>query len=355
MSKELIPIETPNLPELFSPGGLNEIVAKIEKDARSLVPDMKTAKGRAAIKSTAAKVASSKVYLDGLGKDFVSGLKEQAKAVDEVRRNMRDRLDALKEEVRRPLTEWENAEKSRVENLQLRLINLRQIPGLAAEEQTSAGVSKWIDKLGEYAADDSWEEFQTEAGEAHDAVAFKLGELLRRITEQEEAAAKAEQERREREEKERKAREERIAREAAERAKRAAEEVARKAAEDARLKEERKRKEAEDEARRKIEDEKRKREEAEAAVKRAERERIEAERRQQEALENERMRIKEERLAKEREERARAEDREHRRRINGEIVAALMDTDGAGLAEQAAKNVVASIAKGEVPHIKITY
>lgn len=51
------------------------------------------------------KVARSKTYIDNAGKDLVAELKALPKQIDESRRIVRERLDALKDEVRRPLTE----------------------------------------------------------------------------------------------------------------------------------------------------------------------------------------------------------------------------------------------------------
>ncbi|MDM3203016.1 hypothetical protein OGV58_13485 [Citrobacter sp. Cf097] len=92
---------------------LEPIIEKIEKEARSLVPDVSTKKGRDAIASMAHKVARSKTYIDNAGKDLVAELKALPKQIDESRRIVRERLDALKDEVRRPLTEWE-AEQERI-------------------------------------------------------------------------------------------------------------------------------------------------------------------------------------------------------------------------------------------------
>ncbi|WP_370622339.1 hypothetical protein NMD09_18435 [Citrobacter portucalensis] len=92
---------------------LDPIIEKIEKEARSMVPDVSTKKGRDAIASMAHKVARSKTYIDNAGKDLVAELKALPKQIDESRRIVRERLDALKDEVRRPLTEWE-AEQERI-------------------------------------------------------------------------------------------------------------------------------------------------------------------------------------------------------------------------------------------------
>ena len=124
MSNDLIPLENPNVPALFTPGGLSEILSKIEEDALALVPDLSTAKGRDAIASTAARVARSKTYLDGLGKDYVAQLKDLPRKIDAERKAMRDRLDALRDKVRAPLTEWEEAEHEKAALTERLIINL---------------------------------------------------------------------------------------------------------------------------------------------------------------------------------------------------------------------------------------
>lgn len=111
---ELAVIEKSNAMTIFTQeDNLEKIVEEIEKTARSLVADVNTAKGRDAIRSNAANVARSKTLIDNAGKDLVAELKALPKQIDESRRKMRDRLDALKDEVRKPLTEWE-AEQERI-------------------------------------------------------------------------------------------------------------------------------------------------------------------------------------------------------------------------------------------------
>lgn len=109
----LIPIPNADPTVLFEPNGLEHIIERIEAEARSLVPDLSTAASRRQIASNAARVASSKTYLDSLGKDYVAKLKELPKVVDAERRRMRERLDALRDEVRAPLTEFEQREQAK--------------------------------------------------------------------------------------------------------------------------------------------------------------------------------------------------------------------------------------------------
>ncbi|UQQ40007.1 hypothetical protein MUY32_13215 [Enterobacter roggenkampii] len=111
---DLVVIEKKNAMAVFTNNDqLDPLIEAIEKEARSLVPDVTTKKGRDAIASMAHKVTRSKTYIDNAGKDLVAELKALPKQIDESRRVVRERLDALKDEVRRPLTEWE-AEQERI-------------------------------------------------------------------------------------------------------------------------------------------------------------------------------------------------------------------------------------------------
>lgn len=111
---DLVVIEKKNAMAVFTNNDqLDPLIEAIEKEARSLVPDVTTKKGRDAIASMAHKVARSITYIDNAGKDLVAELKALPKQIDESRRVVRERLDALKDEVRRPLTEWE-AEQDRI-------------------------------------------------------------------------------------------------------------------------------------------------------------------------------------------------------------------------------------------------
>lgn len=115
MNTEITIIEPSSALKVFtSPGELDPILEKIAQEAKSIVPDVSTAKGRKEIASIAYRVAQSKTYIDGLGKSLVDEYKELPRKIDASRKAARDFLDALKEEVRAPLTEWE-AEQERIE------------------------------------------------------------------------------------------------------------------------------------------------------------------------------------------------------------------------------------------------
>ena len=349
--KDLIPIDNPNPSALFVPGGLETILERIEADARSLVPDITTVKGRSAIAGLAAKVAKAKTYLDGMGKDLTADLKRQTGAVDAERKAMRERLDALKAEVRRPLDEWEQAEIDRVEAIRRRMTEfyLSLLDG-----HSSSVLSEWISETDAIAVDDSWAEFQGEAQAAKEACLYRLTQARDAALHREATAARIAAEAEAARAKAQAEREERIAREAAERATREAQDRAR--AEAARAEQDRialSRKQAEAiAAHQKAAQEAERR--ARDAEDRAKREAAMARARAEVAVEQEQARAAAARLAQEREDAKRAADQAHRERVHAEIVEdlerELTPLEGMGWAAG-----VDVIAAGRIRHLRITY
>ena len=101
-----------------------DLLIKRVREAAILVPDLSTGKSRQEIASMSGKVSSSKVVLEKLGKGLVDGEKEliaaRLKRIDGInasRNKIKTELDALRDEVRAPLTQWEKdqaAEKARI-------------------------------------------------------------------------------------------------------------------------------------------------------------------------------------------------------------------------------------------------
>ena len=94
--------------------GIQDLFDRMAEQARSIVPDVTTKKGRDAIASQAYKVSKSKTAVDNHGKDLVAGIKAQAAVIDRDRKAWRDQCDALRDEIRKPLDDWEQAENDRV-------------------------------------------------------------------------------------------------------------------------------------------------------------------------------------------------------------------------------------------------
>lgn len=329
---ELVVIEKKNAMAVFTNNDqLDPLIELIEKEARSLVPDVTTKKGRDAIASMAHKVARSKTYIDNAGKDLVAELKALPKQIDESRRVVRERLDALKDEVRRPLTEWE-AEQERIK----------------AEEAMNALHAEALEM------NIKFDQELAAKFEADHEMALLMDKDIDR--ERADKAAEAERQRIAREEEIKRQAEEKAKREAAEKAQREIDAAAAREREAILAKEraERERIEAQQRAER----------EQREAAERAEREKqaaVEAERRkaQEEAdrIRREAEQREQARLAEEKrkaDEHARREaDVKHRKTVGTEIVKALLANTS--LTRDQAIEVLTAIKDGNIPHTGISY
>lgn len=331
MANELVVIEKSTALEVFkSSDSVEDIIRKVEQEVNSFIPDVSTAKGRKEIASLAYKVAQSKTYLDGLGKDLVAELKEIPKLIDANRRTVRERFDTLRDKVRQPLTEWE-AEQERIE----------------AEKQMLA----WHEEALEMNA--AFDKALAERIESDHEIALLMNEKFDRDL----AEAKAEAER------QRIAREEELKKQAAEQARLEAEQKAQQEIEAAAQREREAKEAAERAEREKQEAIQRAEQEAKEAKEKAERDAKEAqeraEREKQAAIEAERkkaLKAEQSRLAEEerkrQEDAKRQEDKEHRRVINREVLQALVSN---GFDEKLATEFIKLVASNQIPHMTMNY
>ncbi|ENI5708806.1 hypothetical protein ACRZQ9_000516 [Aeromonas salmonicida] len=332
---QLVVIEPTAAVTLFTEGdGIDAMLADIRKQAASLVPDITTAKGRKEIASVAYAVAKTKTYLDGLGKDLTAQYKAIPARIDANRKVIRDTLDALKDEVRAPLTQYEEAEAARVEALQARLARLNELGSAASVEIAATDLQIMLLEVEQTALDDSWQEMLPQATVAKELATKRLGETLATRKKYEAEQAELEELRKKQAEQERIDRERLIAEQAAEQARRDSEasELARQQAEARRIAEA---------------------EEAELRRQEAERNAaLHAEAVAAQAAEQERQHIAEEQRLKEEADAARAADVEHRRTINQSI---LMDLMGLGIEEDKAVTLIKHIANNKIAHLTINY
>lgn len=318
---DLVVIEKKNAMAVFTNNDqLDPLIEAIEKEARSLVPDVTTKKGRDAIASMAHKVARSKTYIDNAGKDLVAELKALPKQIDESRRVVRERLDALKDEVRRPLTEWE-VEQERIK----------------AEEAMNALHAEALEM------DIKFDQELAAKFEADHEMALLMNDALDR--EQAEKKAEAERQRIAREEEIKRLAEEKAKREAAEQAQREIDAAAAREREAILAKER-----AEREQREAVERAEREKQAAVEAERRKAQE--EADRIRREAEQREQARLAEEK--RKADEQARREaDVKHRKAVGVEVVKALMANTS--LTRDQAIEVLTAVKDGRIPHTGISY
>lgn len=349
---ELVIIEQNAIVTAFQqPQGVDILFDQIAEQARSLVPDVTTKKGRDAIGTNAAKISRSKVLVEAYAKDLVAEQKKQIKLVDDDRILFVKKMDALRDEILAPRDAFLKAEADRIAKHEL---FIGTIYGYLADcsDYTAAMYQGAIERLELVVIDSNLEEFEEKAKIAKFETLDRLRKQLTEREKYEAEQAELERLRAEAVERQRIEYEQRIAEQAAAKARAEAETKAqaeRNAAEQARINAER------EQARLIAEAEAAKlREEAakQAAVDAARQAEID----KAAAVEAERLRMEHEALAlkaqAEHEEQQRIANRNHVRKINCDALAALLS---AGITEDQGKAIIKLIAACKVPNISIQY
>lgn len=215
-----------NLLSFFRNGAnLDSLYNVVETKARALVADVTTKEGISQIKSTARQIASIKKRVDDIGKDVVAELKDLPKQIDANRKKWREDMEALQDEIRKPVTE--------IENRQAEIEEIKATHGklvLSGSEEIKAAIVN-LDKI--ELMGDKWKESLEDAIAAVTAEKNALEVMLKAALKKEAEARELEELRKKQEEAERIIREQKIREEAERKAREEAE--ARAAAEKARL------------------------------------------------------------------------------------------------------------------------
>lgn len=335
--------------EVFVPNGLDFILKEIVDTVKPFVSDISTEKGRKEIASICYKIKRSKTYLDNMGKEYVAELKKQPKIVDAERKRVREFLENLEEETRKPLTEWEQAEEKRKDGIMERINNINPFllgHVISVGDYSTDELKAMAEKASLFKIDDSLQEFKEFGKQTRDDVILKLSGLIATQMKQEAEQAELERLRKEATEREQKEREERLKREAAESARREAE-----------LKAAQEKAESERKAKEEAERMEREKQAAIAAQEAAERRAKEAEERAnreaEEAVKREQARVEAAKKAEEEAAKKREADKKHFAAINNKAVKALMSE--AKISEVDAKTVITAIAKQQIPNVSISY
>ncbi|WP_460143127.1 hypothetical protein [Pseudomonas sp. S3_B08] len=373
-------ISEENAPAIYVAGGLGQFFDAVAAEVTAEVPDLTTRKGRERIASLAAKVSKSKTAVEKPGRDYLKRLKEMPKIVEAELREFVNKMDALRDATRQPLTDWEQAEIARTD---AHVDAIQQIKDLAIFEiaPTSAHLANIIADLELLEIGDSWEEFLAEAAQVKDQTLIKLRALHAERARYEAEQAELIRLRAEAEAQAQRDRDAQIAREAEERTRREAEQraqaerdaaarreqelldqaaaaqrAAEQAAREAEAQAERQRLQLEQQA----EQARLVAEQAEAnriaAEQRAEQERQAAAKRAEQAAEQARAdeRRRADAAAAEilRQQEAREQDEAHRRAINRAALEAFI---AGGMPEECAKQAITLIAQRKIPAISISY
>lgn len=322
-SKELVLVQLPAPADLeaafISDEYISNLIADIRQKALSVVGDVNTVKGRGVYISMASTVRRTKTAIDEAGKNLVAEMKNRPALVDASRKKVRDALDELAVEIRRPATEWE-AEQERIkaeEAARVKAENDRK------QFESDHEIALLMNDAFDREAKEKAEEAERQRIAHEEELKRQAEEKAKREAEDKAAAELAAAKKREEDAIAARAQAELLAKQAQERAEQEAKDAAAKA-------------EAEKKAA--IEAEQRKAQE-------------EADRIKREAEAKEAARLAEEKRIAD-EAAARAADVEHRRAINAAAVQALIDQ---GIPEDWAKACVVAIARGKVPATTINY
>lgn len=341
-------------PTLYVENGLEKFLQQIRESVNE-VPDLSTKKGRDRIASLAAQVSRSKTAVEKPGRDYLKRLKEQPKVVEAELRRFVTECDKVRDETRRPLTEWEAAEDARKDALQLRLVNLRALADVidgVGNYLPSAEIQARLEEAKAVVLDDSWQERAAEAGVAKDGAVQQLETALATAKKREDEAAELERLRKAQEEEAQRQRDEKLKREAAEEATRQAELKAQQEREASEQRERDLKAAADLAEQQRLAAIKQAEADKQAAEQRAEQEKLRAveEERQRAALAEQNRLAEEKRIADEAA--ARAQDTEHRRVINQQAVTDLV---AAGIPADQARLCISAIVLGKVSAVAITY
>lgn len=338
--------------EIFSQAKVDSILNKISEEAKSIVHDVTTPNGRKEIASLAYKIAQSKTFMDDCGKKLGEDAKRTLDTINVERKKIRETLDTLKEEIRKPLTDWEEAEEQRKNTHKAALVSIEN------ESQEISRNWQMMEKsyidgfLTGLDTEIDWQEFQEDATTVISAARERVTIALTRKNEHEEKESELQKLRAEKLEREQKEAEEKLKFEA--KAKEEADAKAKLEAEERAKREEKEREE------KRIAREKQLATEKEAAIK------FEQEQADRRVKEAEAKAIKDKELAVEKE-RQRAENQKrldaeaeakrqanlkHKTKINNEVLAALKLN---GVDDEIGKKIITAIVSGLVPHTKISY
>jgi len=347
-------LETCTAVQIFEPGFIDPVLERIEAEARAEAAqlDISTEASRKALASLAYKVARSKTFIDDQRKALVADEKRRLKKIDEEGSRIWTRLETLQAEVRKPLTDWEQADKARIAD-HLGALGLFENERYAAPLwKTSEEIKEHIFAVNELFCLRDWQEFTQRATGEKATALLALENALVEVERREREQAELTRLRAEAAEREQREREERIAREAREKAEREAREREEKILRDAemqRLQAEADRKAAEARAeeieRRRIAEQREASERAARAAEKAERDR-------QAAVKAERERAAAKKQREEEEQARREASARIRRRVLGEISEAIAKLD---VAPEKADVIASALANNLIPHCTVVF
>ena len=314
---------------------------RVKEETDKLAPDTSTQKGRDEIRSMAARVTRAKAAIDKARLDLTKEWRDNVTKANAAGNVIKERMEALADEVRKPLTDWEEREKTRVRECRQQIEWFKGATRRDVNE-TAAQLRSALEYIRTITIDPrEYQDMEEEAHEARDAAIAYVENAITVAEQRERDAAELAKLRAEQAERDR------IAAQQAEEAAAAERHAAAERAEAERI--EQARKDAAAQAER----------EAAAAAKReqdardaAHAEELAKERRQREELEaQERARVAEANRVAAEQARREANQR-HRTAVKTAAKKAIVKH---GVDEETAAKIVLAIIAGEVPNVTLTF
>lgn len=162
------------------------LVDQVKTEALSLVPNVKTKKGRDEIGSTALKVSKSRKALEDAIDKSVADLKAKVKTATEVKKFVVSELNSAREDVLKPRNEWQaeqdRIEAERVAEIQSRIKNIESL-GAFANNETKEDLASRIDALESMDVSEGFAEFTADAATAISHATKSLNDRIIQIVE----------------------------------------------------------------------------------------------------------------------------------------------------------------------------
>jgi len=161
-----------NWEELFlNKENFRQILIDAQKIGRGLVADPTTKEGRIQIKTMAKKISTLKNLIEEKGKEVAAELKAKPKLIDATRKEVKDTLDKLKEDVLKPIVD--------IEKRQEQITEIDNMPAQAMMYD-SLGIEEQIAKLADLREKgiDYWKESFEDASKSISDSMRQLNEFL---------------------------------------------------------------------------------------------------------------------------------------------------------------------------------
>ena len=158
--------------ELFlNKDNFRQVLIDAQKIGRGLVADPTTKDGSIQIKTMAKKISTLRNLIEGKGKEIAAELKAKPKLIDATRKEVKDTLDKLKEDVLKPIVD--------IEKRQEQIIEIDNIPSQAMLYD-STGIEEQIARLADLREKglDYWQESFEDASKSISDSMRQLNEFL---------------------------------------------------------------------------------------------------------------------------------------------------------------------------------